>query len=130
LALEIAALESRENSLATLESQKMLFQAKREALDAAYKEAYVKIRKMPKREREQLIRKLLERAREEIDVHTVHANDSDRAWVIAAEIKPLEEGGVICETKDGRVRVDYTFPTLFGEVKEKTIKEASKILFG
>ncbi len=132
LNLEIAALESRENSLASMESQKMLFQAKKEALDAVYQGALVRIKKMSKKEREQVIAKLLERAKKEIDVHTVYVNDTDRAFIGSSfEIKSLAtDGGIICETKDGRVRVDYTFSTLFADIKEKTVKEASKTLFG
>ena len=131
IAIEIAGLESRENSLAGMESQKMLFSAKKEALDAVYREAFAKVQKMPKKEREQVIAKLLMRSKKEIDVHTVYVNSADRALVGNFETKPLEnDGGIICETKDGKVRVDYTFSTLFAETKEKTVREASKTLFG
>jgi vacuolar-type H+-ATPase subunit E/Vma4 len=130
LEVEMASLERRENSLASMEAQKMLFQAKKAALEAAYQDAFERIGKMPKKERELVIIKLLERAKKELEVHTVFVNDADKAWVGRYEIKPFQGEGIICETKDGKVRVDYTFTTLFGETKEKTTREVSKALFG
>ena len=125
------ALENREHSLQNMESQRMLFEAKKEVMDDVYHKAFDKIKKMTKNEREQIIKKLLELARKEIDVDVVHANNIDEEFMDKElVVRPLEtEGGIICETKDGTVRVDYTFDSIFQDVKEKTIKETSKILF-
>lgn|SRR3989338_11249076 len=127
---EIAAIEGRENALASMEAKKMVFLARKEVLDSVYKEAIAKLHKMPKKECEQAIKTLLARARKEIDVHTVTVEEADRALVEAPEVRiGPTGGGIICDTKDGAVRVDYTFPTLFLAIKESTTKEASKILF-
>ena len=132
LQAEIKAIDNRENSLANIEAQKMLFETKKEIIDNVYEEAFDKIKKMKKQDCEQIIKKLFEKAKNEIAVDVVYANERDKDFIDKdTTIKPLDmDGGIICETKDGTVRIDYTFKTLFEDLKEKTIKETSKILFG
>jgi len=128
LSIEKKQIESKEVSLANLESQKLEFETKKEILDKVYKEAFDKIKRMSKKDRSPLIKSLLDKASKEIDVAAVYVNDIDKEFV--DESASLDtEGGVICETKDGNVRIDYTFKTLFEDLKEKTIKEVSKLLF-
>ena len=128
---EIKLIENRESSLASMESQKMLFETKKEIMDKVYHEAFDKIKKMTKKDREQIINKLLEQAKNEIDVDVVYVNNIDSEFTDNdIKVKSLDtDGGIICETEDGTVRVDYTFATLFQDLKEKTSKEISKILF-
>ncbi|MAE42913.1 hypothetical protein CMO93_04020 [Candidatus Woesearchaeota archaeon] len=128
---QMKAIENREQSLQNIESQKMLFEAKKEIMDKVYHEAFNKIKKIAKNEREAIIKKLLEMARKEIDVDVVYANSIDQEFIDAnLRVKPFDtDGGIICETKDGSVRVDYTFASLFQDLREKTIKEVSKISF-
>ncbi len=52
LQAESKSIENRENSLANMESQKMLFEVKKAILDKAYAEAFEKIKNMPKNDRE------------------------------------------------------------------------------
>ena len=122
---------NKEQSLANLEAQKLIFETKRDTLNKTYSQAFEKIKKIPRAEREAIIRKLLQRAQKEIDVKIVYANDTDATFIDKSfTTKPLDtEGGIICETEDGTVRVDYTFSTLFQELREKTIQKTSKILF-
>lgn len=131
LQAEIKTIENRENSLANIEAQKMHFSARKEIMDKVYHETFEKIKKIPKKEREAIIKKLLEMAKNEIDVSVVYANSIDKDFIDTnLTVKPLDtDGGIICETKDGSVRVDYTFASIFQNLREKTIKEVSKILF-
>jgi|TARA_Y100000310_G_C20643704_1_gene795399 V/A-type H+-transporting ATPase subunit E len=132
LQAETKSIESRETSLANMESQKMLFEVKKDILDKTYAEAFEKIKNMPKKDREQTIQKLFEAANKEIDVSVVQANDLDKDF-LGSEVKVESldgDGGIICETKDGNIRVNLTFQTIFDDLKEKTVKETSKILFG
>ena len=130
LASEIKSLENRENAIANMESKKMLFEAKKQLIDAAYNEAFDRIKSMPRKDRTAFLAKLFDKASKEIDVHVTYANDEDKSMVNRGTIKPLKSmGGIICENKDGTIRVDYTFETLFNDIREKTMKEASKILF-
>jgi len=126
---ESKSLESREISLANMEAQKMLFEAKRELTDNAYEEAFSKIRNMPPKEREHTIKKLLEIAKKEIDVGTIYSNKNDKTYCGDRSKEIQVDGGIICETKDGNVRVNLTFNALFADLREKTSKEVSKILF-
>ncbi|MBL7055423.1 hypothetical protein ISS07_00760 [Candidatus Woesearchaeota archaeon] len=128
---ESKVVENRENSLVNMESQKMEFEIKKEMIDSVYLQAYDKIKNMPKKDREGVTKKLIDLAGKEISVDVIYANDSDKSFCEGkAELKSLDtDGGIICETKDGNVRVNYTFESMFQEMKEKTIKEASRILF-
>ena len=129
---EAKLIENREQSHQNMNSQKMLFEAKKEIMDSVYSEAFEKIKKMSKSDREEIIKNLLDRSRKEIDVSAVYANSTDKGFIDSSTtLKPLEtDGGIICETKDSSIRVDYTFTSIFDDLKEKTIKDASKILFG
>ena len=86
---------------------------------------------MPDSERDAIIKKLLEKSKSEIDVVKVYCNINDTKLLDnSVQVETLDcDGGIICETKDGNVKVDYTFTTLFQDLKEKTAKEISKILF-
>ena len=130
LSSETKSLESKENAVANMEAQKMLFEAKKQLIDAAYNEAFDRIKSMPRKDRTTLIAKLFEKSSKEIEISVTYANDEDKSMINRGTIKPLKSiGGIICENKDGTIRVDYTFETLFNDIREKTMKEASKILF-
>jgi len=130
LEAEMKNLENRENSLANVESRKMLFETRKNLIDKAYEEAFNKIRNMPAKDREDLIKKLIDMAKKEIDVDVVYISEKDKKYCKdEAKIKGIEtDGGIICETKDGNVRVNLTFGTLFADLREKTSKEVSEIL--
>ena len=128
---EKRALINKEQSLANIEAQKLIFETKRGTINNTYNQAFEKIKKISKNEREAIVKKLLEQARKEIDVKVVYANDTDATFIDKSlTIKPLDtEGGIICETEEDTIRVDYTFSTIFQDIRENTIKETSKILF-
>jgi V/A-type H+-transporting ATPase subunit E len=122
---ELKSLESKETSLANMESQKLFFEAKKEAMDNVYQESLNKIRNMPAKDRKETIEKLIAMAKKEIDVDLVF----DKKFC-EGNVKDLQtNGGIICETKDNSVRVNLTFDNLFTDLREKTSKEVSKILF-
>ncbi|HJN56491.1 MAG TPA: hypothetical protein QGI22_00840 [Candidatus Woesearchaeota archaeon] len=129
---EKTSLENKENSLANIESNKIIFETKKDIIENTYKEAFQKIKTMTKKEREQIIHALLEKAKKEIAVKVVYANDTDAALIgNSLEIKKAEiDGGIICETEDGRVRVNHTFSEIFETLKEKIMQKTSKISFG
>jgi V/A-type H+-transporting ATPase subunit E len=131
LSREPQILEKREAALRESVSSRMLLEAKKDILDEVYQRAYRKITEMPKEDRRRLIAALLSKAQQEIDVARIYVNDVDGAFLNASiETKPLRtDGGIICETADGRVRVDYRFSTLFENVREPTIHRTSQILF-
>jgi len=128
---ESRVIMDREKSLAKMEVQKMEFEVRKEMIDSVYKSAYEKIRSMPQSDREGVIKKLIDLAGREISVDVIYVNESDRGFCEgSAQIKNLAvDGGIICETKDGNVRVNYTFESMFQDVKDNTIKEVSNILF-
>lgn len=130
--VQIKALENKELAVQNLIANKMLFEAKKDIIDKAYSKGLDKITTMPKKEREQVIKKMVERAQNEIDVSIVYANKIDADFVDKKfKVKHIDtHGGIICETSDGKIRVDYTFATIFADLKEKTIQDISKILFG
>ena len=132
LQAETKTMENKENSLVNMESKKMLFDMKKEIMDNVYKQAFEKIKAMPKNQRESMVKNLLQTAQKEMDVKVVYANKTDAPFIDDSfEVKQVDaDGCIICESEDGKVRIDYTFATLFEDIKDKTAKEVSKILFG
>jgi len=131
LSRERQNLEKREAALRELAASRMVLEAKKDILDEVYGRAYRKITEMPKEERRKLIVALLSKAQREIDVARIYVNDVDRALLDSSvEMMPLQtDGGIICETANGKVRVDYRFSTIFEDVRGPTIHRASQILF-
>ena len=124
-------LEKREAALRESVSNRMFFEAKKNIFDEIYQRAYKKILAIPTEDRRRLITAMLGKARLEIDVARVYANDADREFLSSSvETRPLQtDGGIICETADGKVHVDYRFSTLFEDVREETIRRTSQLLF-
>jgi V/A-type H+-transporting ATPase subunit E len=131
LSEEPRTLEKREAALRESVSNRMLFESKKDILDQVYQRAYEKIVAMPTEDRRKLIAAMLNKARDEIDVARVYVNDADKALLSSSvDTRPLQtDGGIICETEDGKVRVDYRFSTLFEDVREPTIHRTSQLLF-
>lgn len=129
---QIKSIENRENAMQNLTVKKMIFEAKKEIMDNVYSKAFEKITNMPKKEMGGIIKKIMDRAQNEIEIGTVYASKAgadliDRKF----KINVLgAENGVICETSDGKIRVDYTFAGIFSDLKEKNMQEVSKLLFG
>jgi len=126
------AIERREISSANLEVKRSELNVHKDLLENARLGLFEKIKNLPKKDNEALIKKLLEPYN--LKDMKVFSNKKDEAFV--SSLAPnyggnLDTiGGVVVESKDGALRYDLTYETLAREVFNNHMKEVSRILFG
>lgn len=127
----IDVIKKQETTAAELESKKMLLEAKKQLIDAVFAEARKKVTSLDSARRESYIQKLLEKAKNDIEVAKVYCNEKDLKLVKDFETEANDiSGGLIAENKDKTVRVDYSFDTTLQNIKENELQNISKLLFG
>ena len=129
----------REEALVELEGNKLIQEARREAIDDLFNELTKKLSSMKTDEKKKYYQSLLKKAEKEIDVSAVYVNKSDIDIVksIAKNIVKNKDsikeeeilGGIIAENKDGTIRVDYSFDSLLEEFRQKSLADISEKLF-
>lgn len=127
---QIAEMNTRELAAAELEAAKMMLNARKKLMEEAFEEAKSRLAKTPAPERRRHIKRLMEKAKQQIDVHKVLCAEKDINSVEGYKSQPAGiTGGVIIENKDGTVRVDYSYEALMEKAKEKALKDVAKTLF-
>ncbi len=128
----IEAVERREISSANLEVKRSELNVHKDLLEQTRLKFSEAIGKLPKKENEALLKKLLEPYN--LKDMKVYSNKRDEAFV--SSLAPNYGGnldiigGVVIESKDGALRYDLTYETLAREVFNNRMKEVSRILFG
>ncbi len=136
---ETARIRKQEISGANLEVRRMMLNTRKEILDETQKQAAERLHEL---DIESLIRSLV-RAHSG-DATRVYSSQPDQPIVerlcdelLEAKLTKLEYagnidciGGIVLETEDESVRLDYTFDTILSEVSERSMKQISGILFG
>ena len=126
------AIERREISSANLDVKRSELNVHKDLLEKARLGLFEKIKNMPKKDNEALIKKLLEPY--DLKDMKVYSNKKDEAFV--SSLAPSYGGnldtigGVVVESKDGALRYDLTYETLAREIFNNHMKEVSRILFG
>lgn len=126
------AIERREISSANLEVKRSELNVHKDLLEQARAKLFEGIGKLPKKDNEALLKKLLEPYN--LKDMKVYSNKKDEAFV--SSLAPNYGGnldilgGVVIESKDGALRYDLTYETLAREVFNNRMKEVSRIMFG
>ncbi len=136
----IEIMKRRELAAAELEVQKKALEAKNELIEAVFSEASKKLRSLGDKSREAHVKNLLGMAMNEMDVAVVRCNAKDGKFVSnygggsGGRLKVVASddvsGGVIAESADGRLRVNYSYETMLEQVKSKVLIDVARILFG
>jgi V/A-type H+-transporting ATPase subunit E len=136
---EATRIRKQEISGANLEVRRMMLNTRKEILDETQKQTAERIREL---DIESLLRSLI---RAHIgDATRVYSSRQDQPIVerlcdelLEAKLTKLEYAGnidcisgIVLETEDETVRLDYTFDTIISEVSERSMKQISNILFG
>lgn len=128
----IEAVERREISSANLEVKRSELNVHKDLLEQARQKLFESIGKLPKKDNEAMLKKLLEPYN--LKDMKVYSNKKDEAFV--SSLAPNYGGnldilgGVVIESKDGALRYDLTYETLAREVFNNRMKEVSRIMFG
>jgi V/A-type H+/Na+-transporting ATPase subunit E len=128
----VEALERREISSAHLDLKRSELNVHKDLLEQAGARLFDAVQKLPKKENEALIKKLVE----PYNLKDMKAFSNKRDEAFVSSLAPNYGGnldiigGVVIESKDGALRYDLTYETLAREVFNNHMKEVSRILFG
>lgn len=126
----IENLEKMKIAQARSEAKKLILEKKKGIIDTVFEKSKQKLASLSDNEREKYIQKLIEKAKNEMEIVTVYCNKKDKKFLQDFECQETDIiGGVIVENKDRSIRIDYSFETMLDNVKEASLQEISKILF-
>lgn len=136
-----ARIISQEVSAANLLVKRSQLNAEKELLDQVYAAVLLEIRGASPDFHRAALSSLLQQAKAEIGEGIIHASARDLPMVqellkegsytgfVAGT--PVEiDGGLVAESRDGLLQVDYSYRTFLDKVWESGLKDASDILFG
>lgn len=131
----VRRMKQQEVSSAELDAKRIILNAKKEVLDRTFQEAMGEINRMSDSERSRLYGKILGMGISVIPKPKVYCPRGDARLVSSmpgvGSVQEREMGpGLILESADGTVLLDYRFKTILDEVWEKELKNISSILFG
>lgn len=133
--VRISQMEQQELSSAELESKKALLSAQRQVMDELKAQILAEMSHYPADKRSAMYARLMGRAKKELGECYVYSNPSDKPLL---KLPPgMSSGGVIdCrgglvfESKDRAVRLDYRFESMLEDVWNSKIREIYSGLFG
>lgn len=125
------SINNKEIASSELGIKKMFLEEKKRAVENVFSEVRKKIETLSDKKREEHIKNLIEKAKEEIDVKYIYCNNQDKKFIQDFEVKEGEIlGGVIAENEGRDVRVNYSYETLLEGIKEHYLQDLGKVLFG
>lgn len=131
---------SQEEAAGHLIVKRQALNTQKDLMDQAYQQALEKITQMPESFHEEAITSLLRKAKEEIPKGKVRCASRDKE-ILNKVLKKSEfsayafdsvietDGGIIVETDDGLMQVDYRYRTFMNQIWESGLKDASDSLF-
>ena len=137
----VTHIVNQEASAANLVVKRQVLNAQKTLLDQVHSASLTAIGDLPAEFQEKALTALLKRAVKEIKKGVVHANKRDIPVVegILSQLKmfsgytvgaPVDiPGGIIVESNDGELQIDYSYSTFLDEIWESGLKDASDILF-
>ena len=123
-------IKRQELANAELENKKMLLEAKKQVIENAFNESRKKLESLDDKKRETYIKKLLEKAKNDIEIAYVYCNKKDTKFLKGLNLEAINIiGGLVAENKEKTIRVDYSFETISQSIKENELQNINKILF-
>ena len=126
----IERLKRQETASAEQEKKKIILESKKQVIESVFAGARKSLEELSDKKREALIKKLLEKARSDIEAAYFYCNKRDVKLLKGLDVKPYDIiGGLIAEDKERKTIVDYSFETILESIKESQLQEISKLLF-
>jgi V/A-type H+-transporting ATPase subunit E len=138
---QISHVMSQEISAANLVVKRELLNTQKGLLDQVYSKTLAAIVALPQSFHEEALSHLLSRARAQIPEGIVRCGSRDVRSLDEILAKggfpgyrrgdPVEiEGGILVESKNRELQLDFSYRTFLGQVWETGLKDASDLLFG
>lgn len=131
----IAQMERQEISSIELEAKKTLLAAQRQAMEELKDQVLSELAKYPADKRKRMYSKLVAKAKRELGECYVYSNKDDRsllqlpAGMISGGVIECS-GGLVFESKDRGVRLNFRFESLLEDIWNKKMKEIYAQLLG
>jgi V/A-type H+-transporting ATPase subunit E len=133
---------NQEVSAANLVVKRQLLNTQKDLLDQVYSVALSSITLLPEDVHREVLKRLLSKAKAEIPEGIVHCSERDseslnrilagdptlKGYVVGKTVEI--KGGIIIESNNGEIQIDYSYRTFLDEIWETGLKDASEILFG
>lgn len=131
----VRRLKQQEISSAELEAKRIVLNAKKEVMDRTFEETLKDLAKLGDADKSRIYGKILSQGTKIIPQPKVYCAKGEGRLVSAmpgiGSVQEVDMGpGLVLESKDGLVLLDYKFKTILEGVWEKELKNVSSILFG
>ena len=130
----IEGMERKAIASAEFDVKKMKLDRKKEMIDLVFGNVSERLQSLSEQKREADIKKLLAKARKEIEVKYVHANPKDEKIINRMhDVKYMETdiiGGIVAESHDLSFSIDLSYDEMLEDVRKKYLQEIAKTLFG
>lgn len=130
---DLQSLHQQVISSANLEVKRITLNKRKELLDTVYNQTVEKIKSMPASKKEELLKSILNKN----EASGARVYSSKESEAIVKKLTPLTYagnldsiGGIILETEDRTVRLDFTYDSILKSVYERSLKQISDILYG
>ena len=124
-------IKRQELASADLEIKKITLETKKQIIENLFAEVCRKLESLDDKKRDEYIKKLIERAKKDIEVSFVYCNKKDLKILKGINAEAISIiGGIIAENKDKTIRVDYSFESTLQSIKENELQNMNKITFG
>jgi V/A-type H+-transporting ATPase subunit E len=124
----VAQMEQQELSSSELESKKILLAAQRRAMEELKEQVLAELARYPVEKRKKMYSKLAAKAKNDLGDCYVYSNKDDKAILqLPAGMASggVEDciGGLVFESKDRSVRLDFRFESMLEEIWNKKLQE-------
>ncbi|MBS3105986.1 hypothetical protein J4234_07070 [Candidatus Woesearchaeota archaeon] len=127
----IDTIKRQELASAELENKKMLLEVKKQLIDGVFAEAKKRLKNLDDKKKESYIKKLLEKAKNDIEISGVYCNKKDAKLLKGFNVETADIiGGLMAENREKTIRVDYSFDAMLENLKETELQNINKELFG
>lgn len=129
---EMERIRKQQLSIAEIEAKKIRMEAERRILDEIYDKVRAELSNLPGDENERIVKKLIERGIKECPNGVFYSNRRDLALLRKMGVRVGGEigciGGIVIESEDGSMRIDYTYDRMLEELWKGMLREVHKSL--
>ncbi|MEK6983669.1 MAG: V-type ATP synthase subunit E family protein [Nanoarchaeota archaeon] len=126
----IEVIKKQTTAASNMESKKMLLEAKKEVIEMIFAEVKKRLETLDDKKREWYIKRLIDKARNELEIALVYCNKKSAKFVKEFTAEPIDiAGGLIAENKEGTIRLDYSFETMLESIRDSELQSVNKLLF-
>src|SRR3989338_6453567 len=136
----VEQMRRRELASAEIELQKQVLAAKNELIENVFSQAMRKLGQLGDKRREAHVKALLDLVRKEMNVAVVQCNSRDARFLEGStgnggsggKLKVIKNdsisGGIVAESPDRKLKVDYSYETALGQTKSKVLSDVARLL--